>query len=57
MFEKVIPFVDHRAHINYGGLHLKSRGTKLVANNILNVPKSVRLKVMLHGCNLAFKRK
>lgn len=62
MFEKIVPFVDHsnidvRAHISYRGLHLKPRGSKLVANSILNVPKSVRFSVVLHGYKLATKYK
>ena len=35
--------IDVRAHINYGGLHLNYRGSKLVGKNILNVAKSLRL--------------
>ena len=62
MFEKIVPFVDHsnidvRAHISYRGLHLKPRGSKLVAKSILNVPKSVRFSVVLHGYKLATKHK
>ena len=49
--------IDVRAHISYRGLHLKPRGSKLVANSILNVPKSVRFNVVLHGYKLATKYK
>ena len=49
--------IDVRAHISYRGLHVKPRGSKLVANSILNVSKSVRFNVVLHGYKLATKHK
>ena len=46
-----------KGYINYRGLRLNFGDSKLAANNSLNAGKSVRLKVILHRCKLACKRK
>ena len=45
---KAIRSIDERnininTHNNYGGLHLTTKGSKVVGNNVLNVAKKFRI--------------